>query len=124
MAKRTEAQRFWPKVDKAGPNGCWVWMASKAAGYGKFRVGSQLDGTRRLVESHRWSYEALVGPIPEGLDLDHLCRNTACVNPDHLEPVTRQVNCHRGVGPLADNARKTPLPCGPRVCGRQRDPFQ
>jgi len=59
------------------------------------------------MAAHRFAYEALVGPIPEGLKLDHLCRNRACVNPDHTEPVTDRVNTLRGFGPTAMNARAT-----------------
>lgn len=78
--------------------GCWEWTGAKnAGGYGVCR-GQQ---------AHRASYELLVGPIPAGLQLDHLCRNRACVNPDHLEPVTRKVNILRGEGVAAKNARKT-----------------
>lgn len=83
-------ERFWSKVDKDGPNGCWQWMAGKnPRGYGSFRNG-------RMVAAHRYAYELLVGPIPEGLHLDHLCRNTSCVNPAHLEPVTCAENIRRG----------------------------
>jgi hypothetical protein len=56
---------------------------------------------------HRYAYEALVGPIPDGKQIDHLCRNRACCNPEHLEPVTIQENIRRGEGPQAINARKT-----------------
>lgn len=94
----TEAERFWAKVEVGHPLGCWAWTASdNGAGYGFFRVGSLLDGTRRRVLAHRWSYSFLMGDPPAGLDLDHLCRNTLCVNPDHLEPVTRGENSRRGV---------------------------
>lgn len=70
------------------PNsGCWLWMGFiNKGGYGRLK----------RYFAHRVSYELMKGEIPAGLDLDHLCRNRACVNPDHLEPVTRQVNCQRG----------------------------
>jgi hypothetical protein len=72
------------------PSGCWVWIkARERRGYGLFRH----DGKTWLA--HRWAYERLVGPIPEGLTLDHLCQNTSCVNPAHLEPVTRSENTRR-----------------------------
>lgn len=73
-------------------DGCWMWTASLTVhgGYGQFNDGST------MVRAHRWSYEQHVGPIPDGLDLDHLCRNRWCVNPDHLEPVSRGENLLRG----------------------------
>lgn len=81
---------------------CIVWTAAKSRlGYGHMGV----DGRTREV--HRVAYEAFVGPVPEGLTLDHLCRNRACVNPDHLEPVPHRENVLRGEGPTAVNARKT-----------------
>lgn len=69
---------------------CWNWQRSTVKGYGQFREAG------KLFLAHRASYEAFVGPIPEGLTLDHLCRNEPCCNPAHLEPVTHQVNCQRG----------------------------
>jgi len=77
-----------------------VWDAPSAEGYGTF----YLDG--RSQKAHRVAYELLVGPIPEGLTLDHLCRVRHCVNPDHLEPVTRLENWRRGTGPSAASRRQ------------------
>lgn len=96
-------------VDDAG---CWLWTASlDGAGYSKIRV----DG--RLFNAHRWYYEMINGPIPKGLQLDHLCRVRRCVNPDHLEPVTQQENIRRGEGIGVINARKTHCPKGHPYAG-------
>ncbi len=83
--------RFWAKVaGRSDPVDCWEWLASRGeSGYGRLRFNG------KEVKAHRYAYELLVGPIPEGLDLDHLCRNRGCVNPRHLEPVTRSVNLRR-----------------------------
>jgi hypothetical protein len=89
-------ERFWAKVDKHG-DGCWLWTGATSAGYGHIFVAGR-KGRGRLSLAHRVSYEMHVGPIPVGLDLDHLCRVRNCVNPAHLEPVTRQVNLARGIG--------------------------
>lgn len=95
MGKRTGVpprppeERFWPKVIKTET--CWLWTGSKnAQGYGTFNAGGN-----RPVYVHRFAYELLVGPIPKGLTLDHLCRVPLCVKPDHLEPVTHQENISR-----------------------------
>lgn len=81
--------RFWSAIHKT--ESCWLWTAARStAGYGRV----QWKG--RLQQAHRVAYEMAYGPIPDGLDLDHLCRNRACVRPTHLDPVTRQVNLLRG----------------------------
>lgn len=73
-------------------DGCWAWVSAKDRdGYGLF----WLDNARRAVRAHRLLYELLVGPIPPELQIDHLCRNTGCVRPDHLEPVTAAENSRR-----------------------------
>jgi hypothetical protein len=97
-------ERFMSHVEPQA-DGCWLWTASKNhLGYGQWAPSSSYKGSR---QAHRWSYEWLVGPIPEGLVLDHLCRTPLCVNPDHLEPVTQRENVLRGRSPQAVNARKT-----------------
>ena len=85
----TPEERFWAKVNADGV--CWEWMAAKdTKGYGVFNPNG------KLVRAHRFAWENLVGPIPEGLHIDHLCRNRICVCIDHLEPVTPGVNQKRG----------------------------
>ena len=95
-------QRFWAKVNKTDT--CWLWTACARGGYGQISAGGR---SRKILSAHRVAYEMLVGPIPEGLDLDHLCRVTLCVNPKHLEPVTHRENLLRGESPSAKHARKT-----------------
>ena len=92
--------RFWRRVHH-DPNGCWTWTGPQNGyGYGRYFH----DG--RYSMAHRWAYEQLAGPITEGKQLDHLCRNRLCVNPEHLEQVTIRENVLRGVGPTALNARR------------------
>lgn len=77
---------------------CWVWTGAKSSnGYGNYWNRG----------AHRVVYELLVGEIPKGKQLDHLCRNRSCVNPEHLEPVTQKENLLRGIGQCAINAKKT-----------------
>ena len=92
--------RFWSKVVQAGD--CWDWTAGRdPKDYGQFWVAG------RMVRAHRFAYELIVGPIPDGLELDHLCRNHECVRPEHLDAVPHKVNVLRGISPLAVNALKT-----------------
>lgn len=82
------------------PNGCWLFTGYlNKDGYGKIRVGRRGDGTAKSMYAHVVCYEELVGPVPEGLELDHVkerCTSRACCYPDHLEPVTHLENIRRG----------------------------
>jgi hypothetical protein len=98
------AARFWAKIQKTDT--CWLWTGTKTRGYGRFWLDNQ------KTSAHRFAYELLVGPIPEGLTIDHLCRVRHCVRPDHLEPVSNRTNTLRGEGRSAVNARKTHCPKG------------
>ncbi|MGN7160856.1 HNH endonuclease signature motif containing protein [Sphingomonas sp. SAFR-052] len=81
---------------------CWVWTGGiSRQGYGRVKVRG------RDYKAHRFSWETFKGPIPDNLTIDHLCKNKACVNPDHLEPVTSRENILRSDGASAVNARKT-----------------
>lgn len=83
-------------------DGCWLWSAFRNQhGYGMIRD----EG--RVVRAHRVAYEAFRGPVPKGLELDHLCRNRACVRPSHLEAVSHAVNMRRGAGVAGLNAAKS-----------------
>jgi len=103
--------RLWQKILVV--DSCWEWIGDryKDGGYGRFWDG------KRNVRAHRHVYEAARGPIPAGLELDHLCRNTRCVNPDHLEAVTHRTNVLRGDATSAKNARKTHCVRGHALAG-------
>ena len=100
--------RFWSKVSKLPDEpGCWLWTAAlHTQGYGAFNVGGQNLG------AHRLAYIDQRGQVPDGLELDHLCRVRSCVNPWHLEAVTSEENWRRGVSRSAENARKSRCPRG------------
>ena len=89
-------ERFWAKVQPDEATGCWLWLGARNKGYGVFRNGGSVASAQQTVSVHRTSYQALIGPIPHGLQLDHLCRVRYCINPSHLEPVTQQENIRRG----------------------------
>lgn len=125
---RTPEEAFWLKVDRRGPDDCWPWLASlNPEGYGNLRVNG------KLVRAHRFAYELLVGPIPEGLTLDHTCHNSdpncaggspcrhrRCVNPRHLEPATKRQNTlNSPVAIPANNARKDRCPKGHSYAPRE-----
>lgn len=103
-AMQSIEERFWAKVQPTGF--CWEWTGAKTRGYGSF--ATETGGKR----AHRVAYELLVGPIPDGLVIDHLCRNTSCVNPDHLEPVTQAENVRRGFNPGPGHGIRTHCPHG------------
>lgn len=122
----TTSERFWAKVQVT--ESCWVWTAAMDGhGYGAFWY------QRKVAKAYRAAYEMFVGPVPEGMQLDHLCRNRACVNPAHLEPVSQQVNIARGASPSAISVRTNACsrghdlssaavrrPDGRRYCGECR----
>jgi hypothetical protein len=92
------------------PSGCWHWQGAKRdAGYGVFKY------QHKVKSAHRWVFEELVGPIPDGTEADHLCRNRICVNPDHIEWVTHDENIRRAEmasGAANWNGAKTHCPAG------------
>ena len=94
----TPEERFWQKVDKNAENTtrpelgpCWNWTAGRAKAYGIFQ-----PERGKPITAHKWLWENIHGRVPNGLELDHLCRNKSCVNPSHLEPVTHVENVLRG----------------------------
>ncbi len=112
------ADRIRRRISIDPESGCWIWLGQSVNGYGRLRIMDD-QGKRNWFGAHRVSYEAFVGPIPEGLTLDHLCHvpgecaggptcpHRTCVNPAHLEPVTNRVNSLRSSSPLAEHARRT-----------------
>jgi hypothetical protein len=98
---RSLEELFWSRVNKT--DSCWLWTGSiRGKGYGQTL---RSNGSRSYA--HRFSYELVNGPIPEGLCVDHICRVRLCVNPAHLQAVTLKENLLRGISRSAANARKT-----------------
>lgn len=96
VEKPDESERFWQKVEKT--DSCWNWIAYRNThGYGSYSVDDV------LVPAHRHSFQLLIGDIPDGMEIDHMCHNRACVNPDHLRPVTRKQNTENVVGANRNN---------------------
>jgi hypothetical protein len=126
MSKQA-VDRFMRKVDKNGPinpglgTKCWIWTANTSCGYGRFRIGSAVDGTRRKAFAHRLSYELANGAIPPGLFVCHRCDTPACVNPAHLFVGTQQMNMSdcaaKGRTSTNGNDRKTHCAHGHALAG-------
>ena len=126
-----DKQRFWSKVNKDGPisglgTPCWNWTGACSGGYGLFYI---IGGNGKYLMAHKVSYEIKYGSIPKGLELDHLCYNKSCINPDHLEAVTHIVNMQRRLpfrgqsiyckhGHIFDYIYRGKRYC--RACARQR----
>ena len=107
------AARFWSGVDVSQPKACWLWNGFiHPTGYGTFRVSPT-----RVAYTHRIAYQLFHGAVPDGLEIDHLCRVRHCVNPAHMQVVTPSMNVRRGTSPAAQNAVKTHCPKGHPLSG-------
>lgn len=116
--------RWLLRVEKEGHGGCWQWTGAKwARGYGKLTLPGP---EQRRISAHVWGYERFVGPVPEGMELDHTCHDPyvctdaascphrSCVNPAHLEPVPHGENVRRGLAPIVNGARNRSISHCPR----------
>ena len=99
--RKSIEERFWPKVHKTET--CWLWIAALNRGYGVLGSGGKYGHN---IFAHRFAYELVHGTIPYRLEIDHLCRNTRCVNPHHLEAVSHRENILRGNIPTVIQRRK------------------
>jgi hypothetical protein len=104
--KKTTLELFHEKYIVDPVTGCWQWQAG-TCGRGYSKIGyTRPDGTRRTVGAYKWIMEQIHGPIAPGYEPDHLCRNKLCVNPDHMEIVTRAENNRRRVAAYRENGKE------------------
>lgn len=96
--RRPITERFWAKVDRRGPNDCWVWRGATVRGYGVLWMSER----HRSIRAPRFAYSLLNGPIPPNMTVDHICANTLCVNPAHLELCSAGENSRRGLARQRD----------------------
>lgn len=109
--RRPPEERFFAMVDANGV--CWEWTGHRSRlGYGQFK-----PERGRCVSAHRYAWEMLIGPVPEGLELDHLCRNRGCVNPDHMEATTHSMNMRRSTHPIVLKRYQTHCKRGHELSG-------
>lgn len=104
--------RFEERYVSEPNSGCWLWLGKITTPHRYGVLSLTTNGKIRELKAHQVAYQIYVGAIPGGLELDHKCRVRCCVNPDHLEPVTRRENIRRGASRVADNMRKTHCPQG------------
>jgi len=120
-APRPQVERFWQFVEPEPMSGCWLWIgASQPRSFGAYGVFQKLN-RKTTGNAHRWAYEFYRGPIGPKLDLDHLCRVPLCVNPDHLQAVSRRTNLLRSRNLVAVNFAKTHCPFGHPFIGANLD---